>query len=127
LLFNNLNRKFFLIPKIIFSDQRIEIKNSRGYHQIYKNEYFYQLNSQNVTCNCFDTRCYPGAVQDNDLYFSINRVIGGVFRPGIGLCQAKISWLQCNKAVKTNQALSQLEFDEKHSKRHLNIGMIKHF
>lgn len=91
---------------IFISDERIEIKNSRGFHQIYKNEYLYQLNNQNVTCNCFDTRCYPGVKADNDIYFSINRVIGGSFRPGVGLCQAKISWLQCRANFKNDEILS---------------------
>lgn len=55
----------------------------------------YNLNGQNVTCNCFDARCYPGVEPDEDLYFGLNRVIGGTYRPGIGLCSAKITWLQC--------------------------------
>ena len=80
---------------IFISDQRIEIKNNRGYHEILRNPYLYNLNGQNVTCNCFDTRCYAGVLPDEDLYFGVNRVIGGTYRPGIGLCNAKISWLQC--------------------------------
>lgn len=48
-----------------------------------------------MTCNCFDTRCYTGVTADFDLYFGINRVIGGTYRPGLGLCGAKISWLKC--------------------------------
>lgn len=76
-------------------DQRIEINNHRGYHQIFKSPYLYNLNGQNVTCNCFDTRCYTGVAADFDVYFGINRVIGGTYRPGLGLCGAKISWLKC--------------------------------
>ena len=81
---------------MFISDQRVEMTNNRGYHEILKNPYLFNLNGQNVTCNCFDTRCYAGVLPDDDLYFGINRVIGGTYRPGIGLCKAKISWLQCN-------------------------------
>ena len=104
---------------IYVSDQRIEIKNSRGFHEIYKNKYLYQLNEQNVTCNCFDTRCYPGITPDNDVYFSINRVIGGSFRTGLGLCQANISWLSCSKNVKNNELF---EYEESTAKIVMNTG-----
>ena len=77
------------------SDQRLEINNNRDYHEIFKNPYLYNLNDQNVSCNCFDTRCYPGVKTDNDLYFGINRVIGGSYRPGVGLCRTKVTWLEC--------------------------------
>jgi len=60
------------------SDQRLEITNNRDYHEIFKNPYLYNLNDQNVSCNCFDTRCYPGAKLKNDVYFGINHVIGHV-------------------------------------------------
>jgi hypothetical protein len=86
------------------SDQRLEITNNRGYHEIFKTPYLFNLNNQNVTCNCFDTRCYPGVHADDELYFGINRVIGGTYRPGIGLCQAKITWLQCFTQVKRNES-----------------------
>lgn len=87
---------------LFVSDQRLEISNSksnsgdRAYHEIFKSPYLFNLNSQNVTCNCFDTRCYPGVQPDEELYFGINRVIGGTYRPGIGLCRARITWLQCS-------------------------------
>lgn len=80
---------------MFISDQRIEITNHKGYHEILKNPYLYNLNGQNVTCNCFDTRCYSGVAPDDELYFGINRVVGGTYRPGVGLCNAKMSWLQC--------------------------------
>ena len=102
---------------IYISNKRIEIKNRKGFHEIYKNEYLYQLNEQNVTCNCFDTRCYPGVMPDNDIYFSINRVIGGSFRTGVGLCHANISWLHCSKNVKNNEVF---EYDENISRLSLN-------
>ena len=85
---------------VFISDQRIELKNNRGYHEILRNPYLYNLNGQNVTCNCFDTRCYAGVLPDEYLFFGINRVIGGTYRPGIGLCNAKISWLQCKGNLK---------------------------
>lgn len=41
---------------------------------------------------------------DDELYFGINRVVGGTYRPGIGLCRAKITWLQCLSQVKRNES-----------------------
>jgi hypothetical protein len=84
--------------------------NNRDFHQINQSPYFFNLNGQNVTCNCFDTRCYPGVLPDKDLYFAINRVIGGTYRPGIGLCRAKISWLQCKKDVKVEFPAYETDF-----------------
>lgn len=89
---------------LFVSDQRLEITNNRGYHEIFKNPHLFNLNGQNVTCNCFDTRCYPGVHADDELYFGINRVIGGTYRPGIGLCRAKITWLQCLNSVRRNES-----------------------
>lgn len=85
---------------IFVSDQRIEITNNRDYHEVLQNEYLYNLNHQNVTCNCFDTRCYPGVSADDDLYIGINRVVGGTYRPGRGLCRTRISWLYCENRIK---------------------------
>ena len=86
---------------IFVSDQRLEIINKKkGYYEIFQNPYLFNLNGQNVSCNCFDSRCYPGVESDYDLYFGINRVIGGTFRPGLGLCRAKLSWLQCKSKLK---------------------------
>jgi hypothetical protein len=82
------------------SDQRLEITNNRDYHEIFKNPYLYNLNDQNVSCNCFDTRCYPGAKLENDVYFGINRVIGGSYRPGVGLCRTRVTWLECKSMLK---------------------------
>jgi hypothetical protein len=95
---------------IFVSDERIEITNNRGYHEIFKNPYLFNLNGQNVTCNCFDTRCYPGVQPDDDIYFGINRVVGGTFRPGIGLCNAKISWVQCRADVKSIDLMNDMKY-----------------
>ncbi|RNA09284.1 signal CUB and EGF-like domain-containing 1 isoform X1, partial [Brachionus plicatilis] len=99
-LFQSNDRVTFFI-----SDQRIEVNNYRGYHQIFKSPYLFNLNGQNVTCNCFDTRCYAGVKPDFDVYFGINRVIGGTYRPGVGLCGAKISWLKCGGKFKISPNL----------------------
>jgi hypothetical protein len=48
----------------------------------------------------FDSLCYPGVQPDNDVYFGINRVIGGTYRPGSGLCDANVNWIQCKKIGK---------------------------
>ncbi len=45
----------------------------------------------------FDSLCYPGVQPDNDIYFGINRVIGGTYRPGTGVCNANVNWIQCKK------------------------------
>lgn len=45
----------------------------------------------------FDSLCYPGVQPDNDVYFGINRVIGGTYRPGTGVCDANVNWIQCKK------------------------------
>ncbi|CAF0780543.1 unnamed protein product [Rotaria sp. Silwood1] len=82
---------------IFVSNERIELTNHRSYHQIVYSPYLYALAKQNVTCNCFDSLCYPGVQPDNDVYFSINRVIGGTYRPGIGVCNAYVNWIQCKK------------------------------
>ncbi len=92
------------------SDERIEITNNRGYHEIFKNPYLFNLNGQNVTCNCFDTRCYPGVQPDDEIYFGINRVVGGTFRPGIGLCNAKISWIQCKADVRSMDLIDDMKY-----------------
>ncbi|CAF0707652.1 unnamed protein product [Brachionus calyciflorus] len=97
------------------SDQRIEVTNHRDFHEILKSPYLYNLNGQNVTCNCFDTRCYKGVNPDYDVYFGINRVIGGTYRPGVGLCSAKISWLRCGGEIKTNSRLVFSDFIDLHS------------
>lgn len=99
-LFQSNDRVTFFI-----SDQRIEVNNHRGYHQIYKSPYLFNLNGQNVTCNCFDTRCYAGVKPDYDVFFSINRVIGGTYRPGVGLCGAKVTWLKCGGNFKRSSNL----------------------
>ncbi|CAF1233998.1 unnamed protein product [Rotaria sordida] len=82
---------------ILISNERIELTNHRSYHQILNSPYLYALAKQNVTCNCFDSVCYPGVQPDNDVYFGINRVIGGTYRPGIGVCNAYVNWIQCKK------------------------------
>ncbi|CAF1339759.1 unnamed protein product [Adineta steineri] len=82
---------------ILISNERVELTNHRSYHQILSNPYLYALAKQNVTCNCFDSLCYPGVQPDNDIYFGINRVIGGTYRPGTGVCNAHVNWLQCKK------------------------------
>ncbi|CAF1691406.1 unnamed protein product, partial [Adineta ricciae] len=78
-------------------NERVELTNHRSYHQILSNPYLYALARQNVTCNCFDSLCYPGVQPDNDIYFGINRVIGGTYRPGTGVCDANVNWIQCKK------------------------------
>jgi hypothetical protein len=83
------------ILTLFVSDGRLEINNNRDFHETYQNQFLYNLNDQNVSCNCFDTRCYPGILPDNDLFVGINRVIGGTYRPGVGLCRAKVTWLEC--------------------------------
>lgn len=85
------------IITILISNERIELTNHRSYHQILRSPYLFALNQQNVTCNCFDSLCYPGVQPDNDIYFGLNRVIGGTYRPGTGVCNANINWLQCKK------------------------------
>lgn len=45
----------------------------------------------------FDSLCYPGVQPDDYLYFGINRVIGGTYRPGTGVCHANVNWIQCKK------------------------------
>ncbi|CAF2891295.1 unnamed protein product [Rotaria sp. Silwood2] len=82
---------------ILVSNERIELTNHRLYHQVLHSPYLYALAKQNVTCNCFDSVCYPGIQPDNDVYFGINRVIGGTYRPGIGVCNAHVNWIQCKK------------------------------
>ncbi|CAF3547058.1 unnamed protein product [Rotaria socialis] len=82
---------------ILVSNERIELTNHRTYHRILRSPYLYSLSKQNVTCNCFDSLCYPGVQPDNDIYFGINRVIGGTYRPGIGVCNAYVNWIQCKK------------------------------
>lgn len=85
---------------IFVSDRRLEITNNRDYHDIITNEYLYNLSGQNVTCNCYDSRCYPGVLPDDDLYVGINRVIGGTYRPGVGVCRTKVSWLECKSKLR---------------------------
>lgn len=87
---------------IFVSDERVEVLNNRDYQEVFRGPYLYNLNDQNVTCNCFDTLCYPSAKPDKEIYLGINRVIGGTFRPGVGLCRAKVSWLQCKVDVRTS-------------------------
>ncbi|CAF4058239.1 unnamed protein product, partial [Rotaria magnacalcarata] len=82
---------------ILVSNERIELTNHRSYHRILRSPYLYSLSKQNVTCNCFDSLCYPSVQPDNDIYFGINRVIGGTYRPGIGVCNAYVNWIQCKK------------------------------
>ncbi|CAF1219516.1 unnamed protein product, partial [Didymodactylos carnosus] len=82
---------------IFVSNERVELTNHRSYHEVFKSPYLYALAGQNVTCNCFDTLCYPGVQPDNDVWFGINRVIGGTYRPGVGVCSTKVNWIQCKK------------------------------
>ena len=58
----------------------------------------------------FDSLCYPGVRPDNDIYFGINRVIGGTYRPGIGVCNANVNWIQCKKIGRVEACLDSLKF-----------------
>jgi hypothetical protein len=64
-------------------------------HVIGKTLNFFLINE--YIFSSFDSLCYPGVQPDNDIYFGINRVIGGTYRPGTGVCNANINWIQCKK------------------------------
>ena len=59
--------------------------------------FMYTYFSPTSTFYSFDSLCYPGTQPDNDVYFGINRVIGGTYRPGIGVCDVNINWIQCKE------------------------------
>ncbi|XP_068721951.1 uncharacterized protein [Montipora capricornis] len=66
------------------SHERVEVTNYRGYQGVYDSRFLFVLNGQPV-----------GSPPDakTDIWLSMNRVIGGAYRSGTGLCKVAISWV----------------------------------